>query len=185
MPRIKTEKTKKRITPQFVSPLAWTGVVPPVVRPERQSYIEIQEELYLDEYSLLTHIETHLLNLASAIHHYTFRSIPDTNDTLFHEDVRMNDVKRQRVLTILDNIGTFQDVLKFELDLEELRDEDEEISISTSETPDSSGSGYTTGESVNAECIVMSVINNVLDSMEEDEHLEVSIQHAREIPSSL
>ena len=159
---------RKRITPQWVSPLAWSGPNP-AEKPLRQTYIQTQETLYLNEYSLLSHMESTILELANGIHHYAFRNLPDPNDDFFHDDMTLNTTKKQRVLYILNSIVSFQQILQMELgyDEEQVEETNDEETINEDSTDiDSTECGSVDDQQ---HTIVMSVISHILDTLDEEE----------------
>ena len=123
---------RKRITPQWVGPLAFAGDNTPTQQSSTaMSYVETQESHYLEEYHHLCQLESAILDLAAFAHHYACRDIPEANEHLFAEDMAYNFSKKRRILTLLERLTPLQESLKedvIEDDEEEEEDDDTEES---------------------------------------------------------
>lgn len=153
--------SRKRITPQWISPLAWPGQHPTNERiTPAATYVETQEANYLDEYHLLCHIEGRVLELANGIHHYLHRVVPEENEQLFKEDMEYNIQKKQRILNLLGSVTSFHEILDLDINNEE-EEESEEINEAGAEVEEEQ-------ETDDHRMVVMNVISQILDIVENE-----------------
>ena len=151
---------RRRITPQWISPLAWTGQNPTERLTAAATYVETQEAHYLQEFHLLCHMEGKIMELANGIHHYLHRVIPEENEQLFREDMEYNTQKKQRVLSLMDTIVSFQEILDLDIngpEEEESGNIEEVVEVEAEQEDDD-----------DHRMVVMNVISQILNIVENE-----------------
>lgn len=146
--------SRKRITPQWISPLAWTGQNPTERLTAAATYVETQEAHYLEEFHLLCHMEGKIMELANGIHHYLHRVVPEENEQLFREDMEYNALKKQRVLNLLDSVLSFHEIL--DTDINDIEEVEEVVEVEAEQDDD------------DHRMVVMNVISQILDIVENE-----------------